>query len=260
MRGNTFGPTPDQLMQIIFVRPLKRTLPARIGLLLVSVGLLTFVTGCQRSVEAPPSARARESVLDQLQRGRASESDRVELYKRVVDDSELESLSPADVWLETLILDAGKIGDRGVAMISELPNLQHLRLRNSPVTDTGFRSLVACRSLRVLNLPQCDATPAGVRELAELPNLRNLRLGGKQLTSETADAVATIHSLRQVHLIDVPVDDRGLKLIASLPKLQSLYLDDSRVTPRGWDWLFDRFPDLHVHVNQQHLDRGFQHE
>ncbi|WP_253154066.1 hypothetical protein [Stieleria tagensis] len=198
------------------------------------------------------------SFGDQIIAGRQATSDRIELIETVADDSMLSDLSPDDEWLEVLILDAGRITDAGIESIAKLPKLWHLRLRSSPIGDDGLRQLTGSQTIQILNLPQSEATAAGVAELAKLPNLRNLRLGGNRLAADTAAGIASIDSLRNLHLIGVPIDDQGLRQIASLPKLQSLYLDDSAVTSAGWDWLFETHPDLHVHVNQKHLDRGHQ--
>ncbi|MCS7468250.1 hypothetical protein NZK35_16485 [Stieleria sp. ICT_E10.1] len=238
--------------------------PGQFAATLIPVTLITLLTsiGCRdRStpaelagqVEVTPAAEV--DFAGQLARGRSGQSDRIELSQTPIDDSQLKAFTSGDDWLEVLQLDAGVIGDEGIESIAALTQLWHLRLRNSPVTDRGLKTIARCPSIQILNLPHCDATADGVAELAALPDLRNLRLGGARLGSDTAASVAGIKSLRNVHLIGVPIDDQGLRQIASLPKLQSLYLDDSAVTQSGWDWLFETHPRLHVHVNQQHLDR-----
>lgn len=218
---------------------------------------ILFAVGCG---EAKDSAKAlapesEATIAQQITLGRAGQLDRIELLVTGADDAMVEMLVAEDDWVEVLVLDEGEISDRGVESIARLPNLFHLRLRKSPISDQGLEQLSACESIQILNLPQCEATAQGVAALAVLPELRNLRLGGSKLTAATAESVAMIKSLKNVHLISVPIDDEGLRQIASLPKLQSLYLDDSNVTQAGWDWLFERHSDLHVHVNQRHVDR-----
>ncbi|PAY15971.1 hypothetical protein CKO51_28985 [Rhodopirellula sp. SM50] len=238
--------------------------PGQFAARLITISLITLLTsiGCQdRStpaelagqVEVTPATEV--DFARQLAGGRAGQSDRIRLSQTPIDDATLAALTSGDDWLEVLQLDAGVITDEGIESIAALPQLWHLRLRNSPVTNRGLKTITRCASIQILNLPHCDATASGVAELAALPDLRNLRLGGARLGSDTAASVARVKSLRNVHLIGVPIDDQGLRQIASLPKLQSLYLDDSAVTQSGWDWLFETHPRLHVHVNQQHLDR-----
>ena len=187
--------------------------------------------------------------------GRAGKTDTLLLERRKVDDSKIKVLSEDDDWIKTLQFDAGVISDSGVAVIATLPSLRHLRLRHSPVTDAGLKRLSRCRSLQILNLPHCQATAQGIAELASLPSMINLRLGGNTLGPETAQAISSIKTLRHLHLIGVPIDDQGLEQIALLPELESLYVDDAEVSSEGWDWLFENHSELHVHVNQNHLDR-----
>ncbi|MEL6106072.1 MAG: hypothetical protein AAFU85_08550 [Planctomycetota bacterium] len=209
----------------------------------------------QPASDPPELLSVERSFAEQLADGRAGRTDRIELVDTQLDAASVSALSADDDWLETLILDAGVVADEGAATIATLPSLIHLRLRESPLTDEGLRLLGECRSIRILNLPQCAATSEGIRALSKLPSLRSLRLGGPRFDADAAQAIAALVSLRQIHLIGVPIDDAGLRAIANLPKLQSLYVDDGKVSEAGWDWLLDTYPGLHIHVNQQHIDR-----
>ncbi|MDG2223444.1 MAG: hypothetical protein P8L85_18830 [Rubripirellula sp.] len=157
--------------------------------------------------------------------------------------------------LSTLVFDKGAVTDKSMETIASLPFLQHLRLRLSPITDDGLRELSKSKSLWFLNLPHSEVTAAGVAELQRIPSLRQLRLGSPNLGNEVTREIAKFPAIRGIHLIGVPVTDEGLKTLAEMPYLESLYLDDSAVTQTGWDWLFREHPSLHVHVNQNHLDR-----
>ncbi len=242
---------------------LNRRFEARRRVFPILLFLAALLAGCSDAVEQPsagerrrpPRLSATERFVEQLRAGRGNQRSTIELDQPLADPGVIEQLSPQDDWLGELILDGGRVTDDQVAAIAALPELWHLRLRLSPISDAGLRQLAECDTLRTLNLPQSAATAEGVAALRSLPNLRNLRLGGGRLGADVAEAISALESLRSVHLIGVPIDDPGLRKIASLPKLQSLYLDDSGVTSDGWDWLFAEHSDLHVHVNQQHLDR-----
>lgn len=196
------------------------------------------------------------TVATQLAAGRSGQSDRLEFRATVIDDRAFEAIGGKDTWLKTVIADRGKVTDEGLKSIAALPHLTHLRLRQSPISDVGMRLLAEAPKLQILNLPQCDATAEGVASLASLESLRNLRLGGTRLTAETAPAIGQLKSLRALHLIGVPIDDAGLREIAALPHLRSLYLDDAKVSDDGWTWFQENHPQIHVHVNQRHLDRS----
>ena len=170
------------------------------------------------------------------------------------DDQMMQQLRGVE-GIDTVIVDQGVITDAGVAAIATMPHLTHLRLRLSPITDTGLRHLADCDSLWYLNLPHARCTAEGLESLSVLPALRQLRIGSPQLGDGTGGAIASITSLRGVHLIGVPLSDEGLKRMAELPNLESLYLDGSAVTNAGWQWLFRFHPQLHVHVDQHHHDR-----
>lgn len=170
-------------------------------------------------------------------------------------DQQLAELNAQDAWLENLLIDEGQLSDQGLKAIVDLPNLSHLRLRQSPIGDLGLVEIAKLAKLRVLNLPQSQVTAGGLRALAKNTTLRSLRLGGDRLDSTAAQSLAELKTLTSLHLIDVPIDDAGLKVIMTLPNLQSLYIDGSEITQQGWDQLLEARPGLHLHVNQQHLDR-----
>jgi hypothetical protein len=129
-------------------------------------------------------------------------------------------------------------------------------LRESPLTDTGFRRLAACTKLRDLNIPQAACTAGGIRALSGLEHLRSLRIGGRALAgADVCAAVAELPGLRTLHLIDVPIGDAGLRVLARLPRLWSLYLDGAGVSDEAWEEYFQACPKVHVHVDQAHHDR-----
>ena len=185
----------------------------------------------------------------------------LEVTEYPVDDDMFRGVERL-VDLETVILDQGSVTDRSIAVVSQLSQLRHLRLRLSPITDVGFSQIASCESLWYLNVPHADCTIEGIHQLSKLPALRQLRLGSSQMRlgssqmgNDVVSAIAKIESLRSVHLIGIPVNDEGLKDFAKMSHLQSLYLDDSEVTETGWEWLFENAGHLHVHVNQKHHDR-----
>ena len=222
---------------------------------IASVGILWWqgFFEVMRASSAPtvPASDLWQELCDEVKKDK---SERLHASFEVDDPLILSNLAEMD-WLETLILDQGVVTDESMQAIAALPNLEHLRLRLSPISDEGLNSLTRCDKLWLLNLPHADCTVEGVAALANLPRLRQLRLGCPNLGNDVSRAIASITTLRIVHLIGVPVTDEGLKTLAAMPHLESLYLDDSAVTAAGWEWLFREHPHLHVHVNQRHLDR-----
>lgn len=184
----------------------------------------------------------------------AEKLDKLHVTEFEVDDAMVQRMVDLDT-LETVIFDQGAVSDEALVVLSALPRLRHLRLRLSPITDEGLKSLAQCESLWFVNLPHARCTADGVAALSQLPRLRQLRLGAPDLGNEVTDAIAKIETLRGIHLIGAAITDEGLKELAAMPNLESLYLDDVKVTEAGWEWLFRNYPQLHVHINQVHHDR-----
>lgn len=260
-------PTPDDPPADQETRPRWGT-RHRAGLRL-SVGILLLIAVAVigwklRSPEPPPEPPTLAPLalfqqhLMQIVQG---ETTQLHTTQFAVDQSMLRLLPIGQLQesesasLDVVLIDQGVVDDEGMAILGQIPDLQHLRLRLSPITDAGLKPLLHQSSLWYLNLPHSELTAEGVRSLQQLPRLRQLRLGSPQLGNDVSAAIAEIRSLRGLHLIGVPITDEGLRLIAGLPHLESLYLDDSAVTDVGWEWLFRNHPELHVHVDQQHHDR-----
>lgn len=222
---------------------------------IASVGILWwqgfFEVMRASSAHTIPAGVLWQDLCDEAKKER---SEKLQASFEVNDPLIRSTLAEMD-WLETLILDQGVVTDESMKAIAALPNLGHLRLRLSPISDAGLKRLTGCENLWLLNLPHANCTAEGVASLASLPRLRQLRLGCPNLGNDVTRAIASITTLRSVHLIGVPVTDEGLRTLATMPHLESLYLDDSAVTAAGWEWLFREQPHLHVHVNQRHLDR-----
>ncbi len=222
--------------------------------MLVGFGIWSRGQFSQAGGEPEPSISPRVLFEQRCEEIRRSGGDTLQITDFAVDDEMVKSIAGLDS-LVTVIFDQGAVSDQAIETIAGLPNLQHLRLRLSPIGDAGMKRIATMESLWYLNLPQAECTAEGVAELAALPRLRQLRLGSRNLGNEVTHAIEQIESLRGIHLIGIGVTDEGLRRLAGMQHLESLYLDDSAVTEAGWEWLFDRHPHLHVHVNQMHHDR-----
>jgi hypothetical protein len=179
----------------------------------------------------------------------------------------LQPLADADLveWsslanLQVLLLDhAGNaISDAGCQALARAEGLVHLRIRGGDIGDAGLAHLARLPRLKVLNLPQCRCTDRGIASLAALPRLESLRLGSPYATDVGMESLEKFPALRQLHFIDLALTDAALPHLAALPRLESLYLDGGRFTEEGLARLQASRPDLHLHINQQHLDRDLR--
>lgn len=192
----------------------------------------------------------------QIAAARAGESDSIQVTDERIALGQLADLHQVPDVTE-LLLEAGAVTDRGIEFIAPLGKLEHLRMRQSPLTDDGLAQLAAgsMENLRILNLPQAVVTAAGIKHLAALPNLVQLRLGGDGLDDRAAEAIAGLPALRSLHLIGPQLTDAGLDHLAKAPRLSSLYVDDCELSDEAWERLFAAKPNLHVHIDQAHHDR-----
>lgn len=168
----------------------------------------------------------------------------------------LNQLPELDGKLLELMLDGGGIDDALFPHLAKLKSLEHLRIRNSPITDSGIEQFAhADLQLQILNLPQARITTRGVAALAILPNLRQLRLGGSQIDDDAAEKIAGLPALQSLHLIGPTLTASGLEQLSGAKKLASLYIDDCTLPDEAWERVFQAKPNLHVHIDQHHHDR-----
>ena len=149
------------------------------------------------------------------------------------------------------------LDDTSIESLAQLTALEHLRLRDSPITDVGIAKLDPRKlpNLRIINLPQSSLTAAGLEHLASFPHLIQLRLSAIQLDDRAAEVLATFPALRSLHLIGPRFTDAALDQLAKAPKLSSLYIDDCHLSDAAWERLFKVKRSIHVHIDQHHHDR-----
>jgi hypothetical protein len=196
------------------------------------------------------------SLAEQIAAVRRGESTRILAEHEVLGDGDLVALAELPSLVDILLDNAqSRYSPRGIAALAALPNLQHVRLRGRDIDDDCLREMARIKRLRILNVPQGAFTDQGLGHLAVMPDLESFRFGSPHVSDDGMKTIARWPAIRMLHLIDVPITDAGLAELAGIERLQSLYIDGGRITDAGWDALFRRRPTLHVHVNQQHLDR-----
>lgn len=219
-------------------------------------------SGSHVASESLATVVSHDDVGDQIAAVGAGAADTV-VARAPLTHAEWESLR-GRTSLRELLLEQGRADDSRAEILATLTGLERLVLRDSPLGDEGFRSLVECHALRDINVPQAACTAEGVRALASLEHLRSLRLGGPRLLGkDVCEAVASLPQLRSLHLIDVPIGDDGLAVLQRLPGLWNLYLDGAGVSDEAWERYFQACPRVHVHIDQAHHDRdprGHLHE
>lgn len=236
--------------------------------------VLIGVLGCNKQVSTPnesPNESPKESVTSSSSTGKQGklsfevqhaqalrgDSIAIKLTQAKITCEQIFQLSSLSDKLLELQLDAGVIDDTSIESLAQLTALEHLRLRDSPITDVGIAKLDPLKlpNLRILNLPQSTLTLVGLEHLASFPNLIQLRLSAIQLDDRAAEVLATFPALRSLHLIGPKFTDAALDQLAKAPKLASLYIDDCHLSDAAWERLFKAKPSIHVHIDQHHHDR-----
>jgi Leucine Rich repeat len=155
-----------------------------------------------------------------------------------------------------LLIDRGVVSDNDLQrIVKSLPELEHLRIRLSPITDEGAEKLSDSLKLRVLNLPHSRITAVGINHWKALPQLQYVRLGGSQLDDAALVALAQLPALQSLHLIGPEITAAGLTALSQSAKLKSLYVDDCQIDEVQWQKFRDLRPDIHIHLDQNHPDR-----
>lgn len=209
------------------------------------------------ATSAPAAERVELSFEAQHSQVLRGESIAIRLTQEKISDDQLGQLGAVGDKLLELQLDAGELNDATLESLTQLTALEHLRLRDSPITDIGIAKLSPSKlpNLRIINLPQSSLTAAGLEHFARFPKLVQLRLSATQLDDRAAEVLATFPALRSLHLIGPKFTDDALDHIATAPKLASLYIDDCHLSDAAWQRLFKAKPNIHVHIDQHHHDR-----
>jgi hypothetical protein len=141
----------------------------------------------------------------------------------------LEIPSPNDAILLAL---TEKLPDRQ----SPLVKLAELRLGNSHesrVTNDGLVNLKNVPNLVHLDLSHSQVTDAGLKSLQSISTLRTLYLAGcRGITNEGADALSRMTGLQSLNVADTALTEAGLLKLSSLRRLRSLRISyHIRVSP-----------------------------
>ncbi|MFI4874081.1 MAG: hypothetical protein ACIALR_02010, partial [Blastopirellula sp. JB062] len=143
--------------------------------------------------------------------------------RRVIAD--FEKLSAVDV----------KYDEHGAAI--------QLRANSPAINDATAIQLAKLRSLRRIDLNQCEVSDQTLQAIAELPELRALYLERTAVTSAGVAALESCQNLEELMLADCPIDDQALETIGKLPQLSLLSLSRTPITDAGMAHLHE-MPNL----------------
>ncbi len=142
--------------------------------------------------------------------------------------------------LTHLYLNGSAITDQALAHATGLTKLEVVNLSGSPqLTDKVLFHLAQIKTLQQVVLNSASVSDRGLTQLKTLTELENISLVGTQVTGSFLSELKGLEKLTQVNLANTPVDDRALGLMKLLPKLQFIDLSKTRITDAGLSQLKD---------------------
>jgi hypothetical protein len=160
-----------------------------------------------------------------------------ELLRRLLPERYGDLDAAAVAALTDVDLHGTHIGDAELAQLATLPNLQHLGLRGTEVTDaglayfsgtpllsldlraTGVTASGMCslpRTLEALHLTETKVAGADLVRLPPLPYLERLKLNSLDLDDSAIEALSLYPSLKHVELDGTAISDTGLRRLLDL--------------------------------------------
>jgi hypothetical protein len=170
-----------------------------------------------------------------------------------------------------LSADDLRFNDEAAAQLTGLDRLERFFSNGAQLTDEGFQSLAAWKSLKQLGFDHWFRTVkdkpigSGLARLAALPNLESVRLGGCMVGMEAMEALATIKTLRKLDVFHTfYVNDEALVPLQKLPDLR-IFIAGPQFQPRLTDASFRILSEVksleEISLTETWLtyDGGFKH-
>jgi Leucine-rich repeat (LRR) protein len=131
-------------------------------------------------------------------------------------------------------LRARWVSDSDMAALAALPNLAHLDLSLTRISDHGLQQLKAALAITDLNLCYAELiTDAGLSAVKGWKHLRRLNLRGTKVTDTTLQHLSAVTTLESLDIGSAQITDVGLDLITSLPNLKELTVGGNKLTDNG---------------------------
>jgi len=123
--------------------------------------------------------------------------------------------------------------DASLSHVGGIPQIKHLSICSSLVTDTGLIHLQGLSQLESLDLSRTSVTDRGLANLRGLFQLNKLQLRDTQITDR---GLIHLQSLENIEYLDMPrsaVSDAGLVNLQGMRQLKELDFDNTNITDAG---------------------------
>jgi len=162
---------------------------------------------------------ARLQRLERLDLGLMQTDERGVARALIISDSGIANLRDLQRLRWLSLSQCHSVRGTALAMLAELPMLEHLDLTYTGVDGAGLAQLARSKSLRKLLLSHCRNFPGSVlAELAKLPQLEHLELRGcPTVAAADVAALAAAKQLRYLDLRDCQGRFRGQTVSSGAP-------------------------------------------
>jgi Leucine-rich repeat (LRR) protein len=150
-----------------------------------------------------------------------------------VEDADLAALDSVRNVTKLHFARSQRLTPAGLRHLANLPKLNYLSLKESPVGDAGLLPLRHNHSFEELWLDSCSLTSASMPWIASNRGLTHLDLDGAKLTDESLAPLAGLEHLEVLALTGVPITSKAIPPLCQLPKLTHLYLMKTQVDDEG---------------------------
>ncbi len=160
-----------------------------------------------------------------------------DLSQVVATDELAQELGSIDS-LTQLVLRQSQLSEDGWKQLSKLAKLQHLDLRECPIDDASLSTLTkSMRNLRSVRLSgktgNCQVTDAGLEFLSGLEQLKVLALDGVKVGSTTTNRLISCKALSELYLAGTLIDDQSLGVLSGLLELKKLRIAQTGISGAG---------------------------
>jgi len=177
----------------------------------------------------PPGKRRIIAKPVALGTGEPDSEDALKAFSR--DWDEVATLAAAHHF--TVLSAHGQMTDEAMETISGLADITALRLGGSKaLTDTGVRHLAGMPQLRHLDLSGTQVTNNGLEALRQLPNLETISLAWTAITDAGVMSLAGCHRLTRVDLGGTATGDGAIRALAGKQALRT-FSSGNRLTDAG---------------------------
>jgi hypothetical protein len=171
------------------------------------------------------------------------------LLSRKLTDEGLAALAKTPT-IKMFHFTGTEFSDKGIAaFIQKHPELEFLGMHQSKLTDKSLEAVSQLRNLD--NLRLCDSkgfTDAGMKCISNMDSVRSLALTGTRVTDAGMKDVAKLKNLLTLSLDETSIGDKGLFHLKDAESLMDVYITKSQVSEAGIAALQEVRPTLHIHA------------